>query len=177
MRIDRLGNMIVHTHVEAQLAICRQCVGGHGDDGQVLEAPVGPEDARGRHSVHHRHLHIHQHGVVIVLLDQPDGLLAILGQIHEHVGVLELAHGHFLIDLVVLDQKDPRPAQAIDVERRAGNRRLCRPTISAEDDNRRVEQNGRCHRLDQHVFESALLGLFQHLLAAVSGDHHQMGRL
>ncbi len=33
MRVDRLGDVVVHTGLEAELAVGRHRIGGHGDDG------------------------------------------------------------------------------------------------------------------------------------------------
>ena len=60
--------------------------------------------------------------------------LAVLGEIDEHLGVLELADGHFLIDLVVLDQQDAGAAQPLDVEGGARLRGLGRLAVGAERD-------------------------------------------
>ncbi len=48
--------------------------------------------------------------------------------------------------------------------------------VGAQGDDGGVEQNRRRDGLDEDVFKAAFLGLLQHLLAAIGGHHHEMGR-
>ena len=168
--------MVVHAGFEANLAVRDERVRGHGDDGQGLEARVGPQDARRLDAVHDRHLHVHEHDVIVVLAHHAHRFGAVLGEIDEDLRLLELADGDFLIDLVVLDQEHARPAYALDIEGEAGLHGFGRLKIGAERADGRVEQDGGGHRLDQHVLEAALLRLLQHLLAAIRRHHDKMRR-
>jgi hypothetical protein len=148
IRIDRLGDMVVHARFEAHLAVRHESVRGHGDDGQRLEAGVRPQDARRLDAVHHRHLHVHEHDVVVVLARHAHRFGAVLGEVDEDLRLLELADGDFLIDLVVLDQEHARAAYALDIEGETGLHGLGCLKIGAERADGRVEQDGRGHRLD-----------------------------
>ena len=82
-----------------------------------------------------------------------------------------------LVDLVVLDQEHARPAHALDIEGEAGLPRSRSPRRSAPSAPMAVSNSmDERHRLDQHVLEAALLGLLQHLLAAIRRHHDEMRR-
>ena len=51
-----------------------------------------------------------------------------------------------------------------------------RSAVGAERDDGRIEQDRGGDGLDEDVLEADVLGLLQHLLAAVGRHHHEMGR-
>ena len=146
--------------------------------GKVLEARIRPDDARRLDAVHHRHLHVHQHDVVVVVRRScATRYLAILREIDEDLGVFELADGDFLIDLIVLDQQHARSAHAGRCRRTdrltmssVASRSAPRATTAVS--NRIEEVTGLMSTFSKPHF----LGLLQHLLAAIGGHHHEMRR-
>ena len=48
--------------------------------------------------------------------------------------------------------------------------------VSPEGHDRRVEEDRGRHGLDEDILEAAVLGLLEHLFAAIGGDHDQVGR-
>ena len=67
--------MVVHAGREAALPVRLHGVGRYGDDGQLRITRVAAQQARGRLAVHDGHLHVHEHGVVVLALDMVDGLI------------------------------------------------------------------------------------------------------
>ena len=61
--------------------------------------------ASGRISIHHRHLHIYEHGIIIVFLHRIDRLLPVVGQGDSEAGTFQDFPGHLLVDFVVLCQQ------------------------------------------------------------------------
>jgi hypothetical protein len=79
IRIDRLGQVIVHAGRQAALAILGEGIGGHGDDrgrgvaGQLADAPGDFQ------AIDARHQQIHQDQVVAGCLHLAQGLFAVPG--------------------------------------------------------------------------------------------------
>ena len=64
--VDRLGEIVVHACSDAGLAITLHGIRRHGDDWGAREIAFflhGADRQRGCETVHHRHLHVHQHNV------------------------------------------------------------------------------------------------------------------
>ena len=57
-------------------------MGGHGDDGQVVEPGVFPQDPGGFQPVHAGHLDIHEHGIVAAFPEFFHGFEAVPGGLH-----------------------------------------------------------------------------------------------
>ena len=57
--------MVVHARSQAGRAVRGHGVGGHGDDGQLAQAPpqVLANGACGGVAIHHRHLDVHQYHI------------------------------------------------------------------------------------------------------------------
>ena len=53
---------------------------------------------------------------------------------------------------------------------------ISRLLVGAENSNDRVEKGRRRDGLDEYVLKSIFLGLFQHILAAIGGHHHEVRR-
>ena len=80
--VERLGQDRVDPGGARRLLFAGQDPGGQGNDGQGLKAEFAADDPGGGQSIHDRHAHVHQHGVVVVGpgAQQGDGLLAVRGQ-------------------------------------------------------------------------------------------------
>ncbi|RMS61735.1 hypothetical protein ALP65_04617 [Pseudomonas aeruginosa] len=61
--VDRLRHMVVHARRQAGFAVGQRGVGGHGQDRQPGEAPVGADSPGRLETIDIRHLHVHQHRV------------------------------------------------------------------------------------------------------------------
>ena len=144
--------------------------------GRFCEARIRPDGSSSLYPVHDRHLHIHQHGVVVVLLRHSDCNLAVLCQIDLNRGIFKQADCDFLVDLVVFDQQHARPARSIDFERRSNLDMTSRLLVGMENSNDCVEKGRRSDGLDKYVLKAIFLGLFQHILAAIGGHHHEVRR-
>jgi hypothetical protein len=56
------------------------------------------------HPVEHRHLHIHQHDIVICPLHRGHSLLAVFGKVDTMVGLVQQQHCQALVDFLVLGE-------------------------------------------------------------------------
>ena len=68
-------------------------------------------------AVHFGHLHVHEYGVVALAPHHVHGFPTIVGHFHADTLCRQEAHGHFLIDDVVLGQQQPC---AMEPDRRRG---------------------------------------------------------
>ena len=111
-RVDRFGDVIVHSGGNAALALLHGGVRGHGDDGQVVETGVGTE-FRGRLiTVHFGHLKVHQdyiewRGLRAIGEDAPC-FEAIIGDFDGGTDTFEKFEGDLLVNFVVFDQENAR---------------------------------------------------------------------
>ena len=64
LQVHRLGDEAVDAGREGLPALVGEDAGGKGDDRQVRQAELPANGAGGRQPIHHRHLDIHQHGIV-----------------------------------------------------------------------------------------------------------------
>src|SRR5579862_388648 len=101
--------MVVHASLPTHFSFCVHRVGGHRDDGQFAEAWVRSDCLCCRDTIHHGHLHVHQHEVVIMFTHHLECNLAIRCEIDGHVCGLEQSHCDLLIEFVVLYQQYSRP--------------------------------------------------------------------
>ena len=69
---DRLGNVSVHSGLQAALPVPRHRMRGHGDNGQVLSGGrlLLPDGGGGLKAVHDGHLNVHQDQVKLRLFQQ-----------------------------------------------------------------------------------------------------------
>ena len=105
--------MIVHAGCGALLLVAGHGMRGHGDDGQVLEPRIPADDPRGGVAVHHRHLDIHQHGIVAIGLHRIQGFLPVAGQGHDHARTGKDFHRDLLVELVVFNEQNPGAFKAL----------------------------------------------------------------
>jgi hypothetical protein len=112
IRINGLGDVIVHIGLEALVTVAALGVGGHGDNRQILEPLVSPEGHGGFEPVHDRHLNTHEHGIIVPDAQPFDGLTAVVRHGDDRAGALQELPGKLLVDVVVFDQEDARAAEA-----------------------------------------------------------------
>ena len=168
--------MIIHTGLQTTLTIPGHGIGGHGDDREIGELRELANRLRGLDAVHDRHLHIHEHQIVLSLLYLLERDRPILGEVHQQAGAGQQLHRHLLVQLVVLDDQQARPADAFElrqlrVRSRGGVARTA--DLPAEDIHRGVEQDRGVDRLDQNIGDPGRSGVRDQLLFAVGGHHHQ----
>ena len=79
----------------------------HRYDRDMLARVGALADAGGcLQSIQLRHLHIHQHGIVLALLNLFHGLQPIFYYIHRETGFLQQHHRQLLVDRVIFRQQD-----------------------------------------------------------------------
>jgi hypothetical protein len=124
-KIDRLGDHGVHPVAQALLLVSLGSVGGKRHDGYVNSAAVfvAPDHAGSLESIDLRHLDGHKDEVVLVLLVEFVGLLAIHRQSDGPTPSAEGGANHFLVDGVVFGNQD---AQVRDFRHGRGSRRFRR---------------------------------------------------
>ena len=106
LRIDWFRNHIVHAGGEIQLALAFEHTGRHRQNRQ-LHAEFAADNARRRHAVHDRHLHIHQNGVKALrfVAQQRHRAFAVLGDFHCRAGIFEQAARDDLIQQIIFDHQ------------------------------------------------------------------------
>ncbi len=182
LRLDRLGDMVVHAGCQNAGAVFDHRVGRHGNDRQRT-VPRRPADRPGgREAVHDRHLHVHQHRGVIIRVaaqDLVDRDRTVRRQLDREAELAEQTQCHLLVQLVVLDEEDATTAPRLGSARCGSDNRLRlgpRPAFGivqgmADD----VEQQRRRERLRQQVFDPDLPGFIGHFLAPLA-DHQDDAR-
>ena len=104
-------------------------------------------------TVHHRHLHVHEHEVVGDLLQGLDGLAAVGHGVGAEAQLLQDAQGHLLVGGVVFDQQDAHLAAPGLAEGVAGDerrlRRLARCSARCQDRGQAIVQLRLLDRLGQ----------------------------
>lgn len=107
---DGLGDEVVHAGLEAEVAVCGEGVGSHGDDGDAGGRPGGElagADAAGTFvAVHGRHLDIHEDCVEGAGFEDLECGVAVGGDDGGVSVFREEAGGESLIDGVVLNEED-----------------------------------------------------------------------
>ncbi len=63
-RIDRLGDMVVHSRIQKPLAFLDGGMGGHRNNRQFGESRIGADTGRRLMAVHYGHLQVHKHNVI-----------------------------------------------------------------------------------------------------------------
>jgi len=108
VRFYGLGHVVVHPRGETTIPVGFHRVRGHCDDRQGGESRKLADFPRGGHAVHDRHLHIHEDKVEGSFLHFCNRLRPIGRQHDGEARILEQGDGHFLIEFIVLDEKDFR---------------------------------------------------------------------
>ena len=101
IRVNRLGDKIVHPGIHAGLAVFREGICRHRQDRDCGRGGSRPNTPSRLKPIHHRHLHVHQDQVKWLLAHFLQGVSAIFGQDHCHPDILQQLHGHFLIDRII----------------------------------------------------------------------------
>ena len=177
VRFDRFGDVRVHPRREAPIAVRLHRIRRHRDDREVLEARVTADLAGGRHAVHHRHLHVHQHDVVPRSAYPLERHQSVLGQIHHEAGVAQQFAGHALVHIIVLHEQYARALEARESTERVARRigAHARPLRDpAQEPGDAVEERRGAHRLHEDAFDADLFRPLDHLFTTVRRDHQQM---
>jgi hypothetical protein len=69
--------MVIHSGIEASFAIASHGMGGHGNDGKIMESSIRANQPGRHQSIHHRHLDIHQNQIECLRQNSIDTLAAI----------------------------------------------------------------------------------------------------
>ena len=182
VRVDRLGDVVVHAGVDAAFAIAAHRVGGHRDDGQFTPVRQAADRAGRRDAVHDRHLHVHEHDVVIVgrrLRHHVERDGAVGGKFNNETGLAEQFGGDLLVQIVVLDKQDAAaddPAQ-VDAGRRGCEHETALARAAAQDAHDSIEKQRGSDRFDQDILEAGLAGRLHDLVAPKGSDHDQARRI
>jgi hypothetical protein len=107
LSLDRFGKVTIHSGLKTALQISSHRMCGHSDDWEMA-ARIALLLAY-RHgcfkAVHHRHLHVHQYTVELLVFDHLEGLPAIDGRTDSMILLLKQSRGHQTVHRIVLDQK------------------------------------------------------------------------
>ncbi len=107
MLIDGFGDIVIHAGFEAKIPIAFHGAGGHGDDGQIRQLQLSPDQASGFDAIHFRHLYVHQHRMIIAAFAQMlDSLGTIVHNIERDTDVAENFGNHLLVGLMVFNEQD-----------------------------------------------------------------------
>src|SRR6266516_6801601 len=103
VQLDGLGDVVVHSRLEAPLALALEGVGRHRDDRYMPPASlVVPDLTAGFVTVHLGHLAVHQHSVVVAAADQRHRLTAGSRDVRAETEALNHSHRDLLVGGVVL---------------------------------------------------------------------------
>ncbi len=105
-RVHGLGDEVIHPGLQAVLPVLFHGIGRHRHDGQAQALGQLPDGAGGAQSIHHGHLHVHQHQVVGLHTHQIQGLLSIQRHIHLEPLVAQQFAGDLQVHLVVVHCQD-----------------------------------------------------------------------
>ena len=117
------GDVVVHTCLEADLAVAFHCRGGHGDH-REMAARRGfelPQRPGGFVAVHFRHLAVHEHRCVVARCDGGKCFAAVVGYVDVVSELCEHASRDELIHVVVFYQQDHDPLSPRVGRRRRGS--------------------------------------------------------
>ena len=182
--INGLGQVGIHARLFNGAAVFDAGLCGQRNHRQLLQMGQLAQRAGGVQPIHLRHVHVHQHGVEMVVLEHAERFGAIGGQAHLHAHEAEEVGGHLAVEGIVIDDEHIFAMQlGIELDRVAVNHLRwargtgqCAPRDAAALRLQRfqngIEQHGLCHRLDQQALQTQLLGPAHDLVTAV-GSHHQ----
>ena len=128
--VKGFAHMGIHAGTAAGLAVRRHRVGRHGDDGQGLQ-PQFSANLPGRGAtIHHRHVHVHQHCIKGHV--RPDNgfltALPVVCQANQCAFGFEQFAGNQLVERIVLNQEH---AHAVEPARQAGPFTAVQPQVAA----------------------------------------------
>ena len=115
VRIDRLGNIVIHSCCQAPLAVAFERVGRQRDDWQVGEFRRFANLFGRLEAIHHWQMHVHEHDVERLAIEKLQGLTSVASDGHACADHFQQPLYHLLIDRVVLDKQDGASHQAIPV--------------------------------------------------------------
>ena len=96
--IEGLGNVVIHTAVQALLSVLLSGIGAqcHNGKGLNIRSVDGADRASGFVAVHYGHLYIHQDQIIVpqrMIPNRIDGISAIHNGFHEKAGFLQNRFG------------------------------------------------------------------------------------
>ncbi len=105
--VKRLGQISVHSPLEAPFPVAQHGACRHGDDRKVPSLVLACTNrGRGFQSVHVRHLHVHKNKIEITLLNGLQGHLAIFGKNHGVSSLFQESHGDNLVYAIIFSKQD-----------------------------------------------------------------------
>ena len=169
VRVDRLGDMVIHAGFQATLPVTAQGIRGHRDDGHRPIRETLADFACSGKSVHDRHLDIHEDGVILGAFDEGDSLGTILRDFRHGAKGAQQAESHVPVQLIVLDDKDTAAGeeQRHGVAGAGGVFGVGLHGIMPQDPERGIEQLGRIEGLDQDLVDICLCRGIHHIVAAI----------
>ena len=107
---DGLGDVIVHSGAQVLFPVAGHGVGSHGNNRNVQSGLLllSPDSLCSFHSIHFRHLHVHENQIKTVLTVGLDRSNAIACNGDGMACGLEHLGGNFLVKRVVFRQQDPQ---------------------------------------------------------------------
>ena len=113
LQVQRFGQKTVHAGFPRRLLLLGQHAGGEGDDRQVGQAQFVANQPGGGQPIHHRHPHIHQHGVerLGAGLQELERLLPVGGQGGGCAFQVEGAFDHIPVHRAVVHHQQMHPRQ------------------------------------------------------------------
>lgn len=109
LRIDGLGDVVLHSRFEALFGVALHGVGGHGNNGNVRQE--GPDTPRRFDAVQFRHLDVHEDHVVGPGTSHVHGFEPVGGHIHRNALHFQDFCSYYLVDIVILGEQDPEPVE------------------------------------------------------------------
>jgi hypothetical protein len=120
--VDRLGDVVVGSGLDAALALARHDLSGYGDDREVREPVDGPDRSHRGIAVHPRHHDVHQDDLDLGRpLEQRDGVGAALSDADHGAAALEQGGQREDVAVVVVDDEELDPVErgeVMDLRRR-----------------------------------------------------------
>jgi len=107
--LDRLGHIIIHSGQEASFAVALHCVSRHCNDRNASAAAgfAGADGAGGFIAVHLGHLHVHQHQVELLPIEQLNSAIAVRNGDHAVPSLFQKTECELLVDRIIFRQEDP----------------------------------------------------------------------
>src|SRR5580704_1682620 len=108
LRANRLGEVAVHARGQAFVPVTFHGVSGQSDDRLMQPAVflLFPNGCSGLHSVHLRHLHVHENQIELLLFQRVQRFPAVAGYRHPMSSLLQQPRGQALVHGIVLREQN-----------------------------------------------------------------------